>query len=220
MRLLPIDKSEAFRYMGFKDSLPDESFILRTQRLEQELISKARPCFLWRTEELVRKDGRLFAGGIALEGRDIALHLEACSQAVILAATVSAEADRLIARSEAVNNITDAMILDALCSAAAEQVCNRAEKEISEALTGKYFTWRFSPGYGDFPLETQKAIAENMMLRKWLGITVTDSCLMIPRKSVTAVIGVSDTPIMRSKSGCVHCSLKDTCNFRRNGVHC
>ena len=47
-----------------------------------------------------------------------------------------------------------------------------------------------------------------------IGLTVTDSMLLLPIKSVTAVIGVSRTPQECVPEGCVSCGKKD-CLFRR-----
>jgi len=53
-----------------------------------------------------------------------------------------------------------------------------------------------------------------------IGLTTGDSCLLVPSKSVTAVLGISDNPIERRKRGCAICSMKGKCRFRRNGEHC
>ncbi len=219
LSLTPINRDEALRYMGFKGTVPDEAFLNRIDTLEETLIKSARPAFTWRCLPLERTDCSLKAGGVKLMGASIAQHLEGCDRAVFMAATASAETDILISRAEA-RDMTDALILDALGSAAAEQVCAMAETEIREKLRGFCMTRRFSPGYGDFPIDTQKNIAEVLSVQKRIGVTVTDSCLLIPSKSVTAVIGVSESPVPRKRMGCEFCTMKNKCNFRQNGVHC
>lgn len=219
LKLGTINREEALRYMGFMGYTPDESIMSRIDTLEQELIRTAVPRLVWRTEDITRENGVLSAGGVVLRGKAIEEHLDGCGQAVFMAATLSIEADRLISRAQA-RDMADALILDALGSAGIEQICNKAEALIKEELAGKYMTWRFSPGYGDLPLETQTALSERLDISRRAGITVTDTLLMIPRKSVTAIIGVSDRPLPKRRTGCLCCSMRDKCNFRRKGVRC
>ena len=49
---------------------------------------------------------------------------------------------------------------------------------------------RFSPGYGDFSLEHQRDFMRILDLENSLGLTLTGSLLLVPEKSVTAVIGL------------------------------
>ena len=79
---------------------------------------------------------------------------------------------------------------------------------------GLYLRPRFSPGYGDFPLSAQKEILDGLEAGKRIGITLTEGYLMMPSKSVTAVIGVSRTPAACTIEGCEACGKKD-CAFRR-----
>lgn len=70
--------------------------------------------------------------------------------------------------------------MDALASAGIEQVCNRAEECFREQLPEVYFTWRFSPGYGDLPLALQPEILQLLDAQKRLGLTVTPEHILIP----------------------------------------
>lgn len=219
LRLENIDRAETLRYMGFQGSMPDKRFLERIDSLEKALIRTAVPRFVWRKERLVRTDGVLSAGGIVLAGNDIKAHLEKCTHAVFMAATLSIQTDILISRAQAVN-MTDALILDTLSSAGIEQICEKAELLIKEQLQGKYMTWRYSPGYGDFPIELQSELAAHLDAQRRIGLTVTEASLMIPKKSVTAIIGIADKPLPKKRAGCTSCDMRDKCNFRRNGVHC
>lgn len=93
--------------------------------------------------------------------------------------------------------MTRSLAMDALASAGIEQVCNRAEECFREQLPDTYFTWRFSPGYGDLPLSLQPEILRLLDLEKRLGLTVTAEHILIPRKSVTAIVGLADRPLKK-----------------------
>lgn len=220
LELEHIDREEAFRYMGFGNETPDESFLERVNAIEEKLIKTAKPRFIWRLMQLSRnEDGIYNAGSIKLNGISIAEHLKDCSEVVFMATTLSSQTDMLISRANAIN-MTDALIADALASAGIEQICNKAELLISRELKDKYMTWRFSPGYGDLPIQLQEDFVSMLDAQRKIGLTVTDSSMLIPTKSVTAIIGISDRPLPKKRQGCMICNMHDKCQFRKKGVHC
>jgi cobalamin-dependent methionine synthase I len=91
-------------------------------------------------------------------------------------------------------NLTKALILDACATVIIESACDEIQEEIKkEALkTNKGITYRYSPGYGDFPIDIQKKILDILEAQKKIGLSVTEDSILIPRKSVTAVIGFQD----------------------------
>ena len=56
--------------------------------------------------------------------------------------------------------------------------------------------------------------------QKRLGLTVTQEHILIPRKSVTAIIGLADHPLKKGARGCATCRMRETCMFRKGGTHC
>ena len=80
---------------------------------------------------------------------------------------------------------------------------------------GLYLRPRFSPGYGDLPLTLQKDIIRILNTPKTIGVSLTDACLMVPSKSVTALIGVSGNESRCVMAGCEECSSRNTCVYRR-----
>nr|MCR5785210.1 methionine synthase [Eubacterium sp.] len=85
---------------------------------------------------------------------------------------------------------------------------------------GLYLTDRFSPGYGDLPLNTQNALCEALNTSRRIGLTVTKNHLLIPRKSVTAIMGISSVPVTLRKRGCETCSMFLDCDYRKDGITC
>ena len=96
------------------------------------------------------------------------------------------------------------------------------ERRLSEEvrLAGKYLTNRYSPGYGDLPLEVQKPLLEYLNAGRAIGLTLTATNLMVPRKSVTAILGISDRPRPLVLGGCSHCPLLTKCSWRERGERC
>ena len=214
-----LSKSEAARYMGIKGQ-PDRSVsdsIL--DRYEPIVREKLRPNYVYRESdiEFTEKGVKLSVMENILKGNDIKKHLKGCTKAVIFAATVSAEADKLI-RQAAVTDMVESLAVDCLCSTAIEQLCDKIEEDIFGRISAPYRTWRFSAGYGDLPIESQKDFISSLNAQRRIGLTVTDNFLLIPSKSVTAIIGISENPPSDEvKKGCSGCNLRENCAYTHNG---
>jgi len=122
-------------------------------------------------------------------------HIAGCSEVWIFAATIGAGFDRLIRRKRHVS-MSETAVLQATGAAAVEAVCDALFDKLEKEATaeGKYLRLRFSPGYGNLSLDNQKGIFDLLTPAKYTGITLMDSMIMAPEKSVTAIIGISDTP--------------------------
>lgn len=220
MTLNPISKEEASRYMGIK-GVPDEKISEMLDRCEIIVRESVRPKYVYRKTTVCFTENGVLLGGVntVLSGMDIKKHLSGCTEAVVMAVTLSAEADKLIRRT-AVTDMAEALAVDCLCSAGVEQVCDRVEKEIFEKVKAKYRTWRFSAGYGDLPLDIQKDLLLFLNAQRRIGLTVTENSLLLPSKSVTAIIGISETPVERGRKGCESCQMRDRCAFSASGKTC
>ena len=109
-----------------------------------------------------------------------------------------------------------------LGSALAEQAADAAEAELRQWAAGqdRYLTGRFSPGYGDWPIGVQPLVAAALDTARRVGLCVTENDLMTPRKSVTALLGLSDHPVKGHLAGCGHCVLNTRCEYRKRGKTC
>lgn len=111
-----------------------------------------------------------------------------------MAATLGFAPEQLIRRAEALGQQSRALIYDAAASAMIETYCDALNDALrKEAVTeGHVLRPRFSPGYGDLSLSLQTEFMRVLQLKRQLGITMTESLLMLPSKSVTAVIGIAE----------------------------
>ena len=213
--LTHIDRSQALRYLGYGTHAPDDATARRLEACEARLMSLMRPQYIYRVFPLEYVQGQPSLTGcrLPLEGKDIAAHLSGCSHGALLAATLSASVDQCLRQAQA-TDMTDALLYDALASAAIEQVCDAAAEALHRAMPALYQTWRFSPGYGDFPLAVQPVLLDVLDAPKRIGLCATDSCLLTPAKSVTALIGLSETEPPKRLRGCATCSMRDRCAYR------
>ncbi len=158
-----------------------------------------------------------FAGKWRADSKALGALLQGCDEVIIFAATVGVGLDRLITRYGDIAPSKSLMMqsigaerIEALC----DEFCNEMDAELSEY--GKHLTRRFSPGYADLPLEFQKTIFRLLEPEKHIGLTLNDSLLMTPSKSVTAIAGVSSHATCYFENGdskCKTCAKTD-CAYR------
>lgn len=222
INITSIDRDEALRYLSYRGNEDiGEIAAAYLDECEKRLIESIRAKYVYKCFPLEWENGQPKTVGCALslEGKDIAAHLSGCSRIIIMAATVGSGVDRLI-RMYQVSDMAKAVITDAFASSAVEQVCNAAEGEIKAEIGEGYFTWRYSPGYGDLSLELQKPLLDAVDAPRRIGLCTSESSLLTPIKSVTALIGVSDTALPAKAGGCVTCTMNKVCQFRKRGLHC
>ncbi len=222
LKLTQIDRREAFRYAGMHGE-PTPQLTALADECERILLSEIRPAYVYRVFPLKRTFFGIHCEGSSavLSGADIETHLRRCTHAAVFCATLSFGADRAIRAAQA-KDVAMAHLMDAMASAAVEQFCDMAEKEILSLPQLRHFftTWRYSPGYGDFPIAAQIDLLGAIDAARRIGVCVNESGIMTPRKSVTAIVGLADTPLQRQRRGCAVCNLSETCPYRAKGGHC
>lgn len=211
---------EVLRYMGCPPEKADGFLRAQAEAFARELLGAIRPRWSWREVDIsLESDGVRLQGGLLLPGEDLKAHLAGCDRAAIFCATLGAEADALIRRTERLD-MGRALTLDCCASAAVEEVCDQIERELQEKFPGCSFPFRYSPGYGDLPLEVQGPLLDLLDAPRRVGLCATQNHLLTPRKSVTAILGVADGEIERTKRSCLGCPAQGSCQYRKAGGHC
>ena len=220
-RLTDIPRREALRYLGVRGE-PDERLLRDLDRCAGLLERTAVPRAVWRIfpwEEKTPLAGTDFRP----EGEAIRRHLAGCGRVICLAATLGAESETLLRRTQG-TSMADAVLLDALASCAVENVCDNLCADLAEYLAPATLTGRFSPGYGDFPLSQQRELCGVLDVYRQLGVSLTEGGLMIPQKSVTALVGVRPEPFGGGEgtetSSCARCGLAGRCPYQKEGKGC
>lgn len=217
---MKLDLSEPLRYLGVRGE-PDPALLAELSAVADKLTRTVTPRYVWRAFPAAPAEGgvELAGSGVVLTGELAEKMLADCAQAVLLICTLGAGFEALL-RAEQARSMARAAMLDACGSAWAEAGCDAAEQEISGRFPELHRTDRFSPGYGDLPLALQKDICAVLDAPRRLGVQVTDSFLMNPSKSVTAVVGLSDRPQPARIRGCGFCNLRENCQYRKGGKTC
>lgn len=179
---------EIRRYMRAEDTDEVNSLIEECLK-EAEKVLWPQVCFC--TADVKIADPLVIADTFTLNSKNLCTCLKNSEKIILLAATVGMPFDRLIAKYSVLMP-SKALCMHAVGSERIEALCDAFcnDKKISEIMPDGILTPRFSPGYGDLSLETQKIFDSVLKLNKSLGISFNDELLMTPSKSVTAIIGM------------------------------
>ena len=206
---------ETLRYLGYHGQEADAQVLALVEQCWRELEGAVSPRSVYREYALsfFEEDG-IDVYGFQTRSRALRKNLDGCRAVVLFAATLGTGVDMLLNRYKRIST-SRAVVLQAAAAAMLEDYCDEVNEEIRKEYEekGEYPRPRFSPGYGDFSLDCQPAFLECLEAGKRIGITLTDSLLMMPSKSVTAVIGISEKPAGCGGYGCQGCEKRD-CVYR------
>ena len=141
-------------------------------------------------------------------------NLEGCESIILFAATIGLGMDRLIAKYSRLSP-AKALFFQAIGAERIESLCDLfcEEWKVRMQAEGKFLRPRFSPGYGDLPLTMQTDIFRVLDCPRKIGLTLNQSLLMTPSKSVTAIMGIGQKEMIYKQEKCSACQKTD-CVFR------
>jgi hypothetical protein len=192
----------------------------RLVELAQRALDEARPVIspqvLYQhldVEEMRHEQLRL-VGGSRLRGPLLAQHLGQAKEVVVVLCTIGGA---LEIRSSQISreDIVYGLALDGAGSAAVEELAKAAcalfEREATES--GLQTSIPLSPGMLGWPVEQGQPQIFSILDPSEIGVRVTESMLMIPRKSLTFVLGIG-SDMVESARTCDYCSLRETCRYQ------
>jgi hypothetical protein len=164
--------------------------------------------------ESLRHERLTLAGGAALTGPLLTQHLAPAQQVVLMVCTVGEAIEQRVA--ELIR--TDppyGLALDGYGSVAVEALgvaaCTRFEEQA--ARDGLYSSIPLSPGMIGWPVDVGQLQIFSLLDAEQIGVTLTESAQMIPRKSTSMVLGISHTPFSEGRT-CDFCTLRGTCRYQ------
>ncbi|MHA1766674.1 MAG: vitamin B12 dependent-methionine synthase activation domain-containing protein [Promethearchaeota archaeon] len=220
---IKIEKDEILRYLGGNEKINDDL----TDQMINEGIEEIRrisvPKFQFRIFKIKKNQDNIqvLNSTLFLKGKDIIKHLLYSNKVVIMAVTLGIQVDQRIKYYSKVD-LTRAVILDACATTYIEAICDELEKEIKKIAdhSDSNITFRYSPGYGDLSLIIQDEILKILNSSSIIGLTVTNEHLLIPSKSVTAIIGFEDKSIKKPTGKVQKRADNEKCKTCRNYKNC
>lgn len=208
---------EAVRYLGYGRNAVDDQTLALIAESFRNLQSVSGRKSVYRIFALEQEDREhVRFGNMEVHSKGLGKNLVGCDKIILFGATLGIGADQMITRAS-MTDMAKAVVLQACAAALLEEYCDACQEKIAEEMReeGRFLRPRFSPGYGDFPIGHQKSMLQMLDAAKKIGLTVTDSYMMVPSKSVTAVIGASTHQTACHRQGCEACGKKD-CIYRRD----
>lgn len=210
------DIREVCRYLGIRTGKPDPEIAEAVERCMNILEEAVHPVHALAYYPLTFEGETVCFADVKISSHDLYRNLEGCTEICIYAGTLGIETDRLI-RKTSVRSVLDGAVMQAVSAASIEaytdRICRQIESEANER--NLYCHPRYSPGYGDLSLAVQKDIFRLMDLPKKTGMSLTDTLLMVPSKSVTAFTGLGPEPVKNRIRSCTECSMYMTCTVRK-----
>lgn len=207
-----VDQKETRRYAGLARSEDFPTKLISEACLEAQ--SLAKPMGIYEIYPYQSEQAIIAAATpLALTGGVVKKHLTGAEKIAVLAVTIGNQLEHAITAHFENGEYTSALLLDAAATTAVEMVADQLNELINQqaARLGYTTTRRFSPGYGNWEITAQAAVTA-LAGADQIGITVTDTAMMAPRKSVTAVIGfiprssAAIVPEEKETSTCAGCT--------------
>lgn len=218
-----IDKKEVLRYLGYKSGGIDENIDLLIDECISELKEISNYRYTYKIFDIYKDEKKieLVESDLIFKGENILKHLNNSSMCAVMAVTLGSNVDTKIRYYEKIN-LTKALIFDACASTAVEWLCDEVQKKIKKEgdNNGLGITYRYSPGYGDFSINIQGEMLKALNAERTIGLTVTEDNILIPRKSVSAVIGFQNKNIKAEHPGCQNCNNAKWCQYKKGGSYC
>ena len=216
---IEIDKKQVYHYLGYSsDSEPPARISSVVDGYVENVHHLIDPVYSYVIRDVERVDGiRVFIEGeVVFKSRIIARLLERCCKVSLFAATIGNRLEEMIIQLADNGLVLQSAVLDAIGSNATEGVADFVQHTIEEMsnIHGLCISQRFSPGYCDWDISQQrmlfKAIGNNST-----GIHLTKGYLMIPRKSISGIVGIGDPDKnVDHYNPCLTCDKHD-CQIRR-----
>lgn len=200
---IEINQSAIEEYLGYFGAKADESLMPVIDECMREFLECVDYKACVSQVECCEKNGKICLDFMQSDSKSLAGNLRNCESAFVFAATTGAAVHRLIAKNSLISPIKG-MVTDSIGSAAIEAFCDYINRRVGDT---DYLRPRFSPGYGDLSLACQQTLLDFLEAKKHIGLALTESRMLTPVKSVTAIIGLSNEKNKcRNKKGCMVCN--------------
>ena len=187
---IPFDEKEILHYAMLPSFAPaPEELPLQESLVAARGAAQCRA--VWCRYPLKRNGEELDLGFAKTTSQGLKRHLEGCDEIILFACTAGAEMDRRIGRAK-LQSPAKGLLMHAIGAQQVEGGCDRLCRQLAEQFPDRQLTDRYSPGYGDLPLEMQRDVMTALDCGLTVGMTLTESLLMTPSKSVTAIIGMKE----------------------------
>lgn len=207
---IKIDKNEVLRYLEYNGQYIDEKLdyiIDECIKITKEKINPRYTLGVYSILKYKIDDSykiKFKDSNISIKSKDLYKLLDGCNQCIVLSTTLGIDIEKQI-KINSYSNLTKSIIIDACATTAIEEFCDILQSNIEDKLRkeGKYITNRYSSGYGDLSIHVNEDIINLLNTSNKIGLTITKDKIMIPRKSVIAIIGILENKRIYKEKSCL-----------------
>lgn len=215
--VLDIDKAEIYLNLGYKGHAPDDHTLESIDSILAHAALICKPEAMIQIYPCRLKGSHLIIGEVEMHtGRIIANYLTDTSEVAVFVATAGKAYDEYLHSIKASGDIYTEFLADAVGSEIAEATVRAVSRRLETLARerGMHITLSYSPGYCGWHVR-QQPLLFSLLPDQPCGITLNDSCLMSPVKSVSGIIGLSAQPDVKVPYSCDICGL-ETCYKRKS----
>jgi hypothetical protein len=214
---LSVSKAEVISSLGYTDGILPAHFEKMIDSILDQLSNYCtvqagcRILDIQKSEN--RNDGLLIGGSFFTLQKIVASHLRKSEKAILFVCTIGSGMETWAKELFSEGDATLSYLVDTIASITVEQAADVLHDRIGKHMTtrGLKITNRYSPGYCDWQVSEQHLLF-SFLPAHFCGITLTESALMIPIKSVSGIIGAG-TAVKKVDYMCNTCGMKD-CTYR------
>ncbi len=216
---ISIDRQQVLQTLGYRAELvPPARISSLVNEYAENALHLLEPSYSWDIKYIKSINGErvVIDDSIIFKSNVIARLLEQCERVAIFVLTVGSHLEEMVSALSDDGLMLQATVLDAIGSNAAEKLADSVQERIGEIARaqGLCISQRFSPGYCDWPVNEQKMIFRAID-SKIAGVRLTKGCLMLPRKSISGIIGIGPCGNADNYNPCKTCEKQDNCVGRR-----
>lgn len=195
-----IDLHELARFFGRRNTATLSTRVsLKIEQMMKIFRRRLNPQLYYRKMRIdAVNDGSIHLGeGPVVKSRKLSRAMKDCTAIICFIATIGPGVEAEIKKLLDEKRLSAAYILDSMGSVAVEDIVEKFHSSMGNQLRSKDrgVTFRFSPGYCDWPITDQKKLFSIFDSQK-LGVHLNDSCLMQPRKSISGIFGLTPSNLV------------------------
>ena len=216
---IDIDRHQVLKNIGY---VTDSKLPVRMSSLVNDYAENAcqliEPSYSYviRDIESVHESHIVIDGGITFESEVLARLMAKCEKVAVFALTIGKHMEEVVAQLSTDGLILQAAVLDAIGSVAAESVADFVQERVRQLadVKGLCISQRFSPGHCDWNVDQQAMVFQAINIGTG-EIRLTENCLMLPRKSISGIIGIGPCSNVDNYNPCKTCEKNDNCPWRK-----
>jgi len=215
---ITIDRNTVCRRLGYRGHTPLMSILPLVDSQIARAHKLIKPVYTYKLKAIedIHEEQVFMAGSLVLTSKIVSYVLSDCRWAAVFLVTIGSDLGEEMSKLMKKGDILEALILDAIGSEAVEQACFKVQGAVKEraGVNGCQATAAYSPGYCDWDVSQQKVLFQALDSTS-LGVSLTESCMMVPEKSVSGIIGIGKFDKTKPPPCLVVCSKRASCTYKR-----